>query len=82
MLLLLMFSTDPEDGRREAFFGALMFESTEQPDGTTSVVTGVENLVPLIVLFVVLAVVLGFIQVTYRTLKQYREHLLEERGLS
>lgn len=79
-LLYLMFSSDDGDVRREAFFGALMFESRDAADGSTSVTVGVENLVPLLALFVVLAVMLTVIQLTYRALKQYRQHLLEQQG--
>ena len=78
-LLYLMFSSDDGDVRREAFFSALMFESRDAADGTTSVTVGVENPVPLIVLFIVLAVMLTVIQLTYRALKHYRQQLLEHR---
>lgn len=78
-LLYLMFSSDDGDVRREAFFGALSFESRDAADGTTSVTVGVENPVPLIVLFIVLAVMLTVIQLTYRALKHYRQQLLEHR---
>lgn len=79
-LLYLMFSSDDGDVRREALLGALMFESRDAADGSTSVTVGVENPVPLIVLFVVLAVMLTVIQLTYRALKHYRQQLLEDRG--
>lgn len=79
-LLYLMFSSGDGDARREALFGALMFESRDAADGTTSVTVGVENPVPLIVLFIVLAVMLTVIQLTYRVLKQYRQQLLEGQG--
>ncbi len=79
-LLYLMFSSDDGDARREAFFGSLMFESREVADGSTSVTVGVENPLPLVVLFLVLAAMLTGIQLTYRALKQYRQQLLDERG--
>lgn len=79
-LLYLMFSSDDGDVRRETFFGALMFESRDAADGSTSVTVGVENPVPLVVLFVVLAIMLTVIQLMYRALKQYRQQLLEEQG--
>ena len=79
-LLYLMFSSDDGDVRREALLGALMFESRDAADGSTSVTVGVENPVPLIVMFFVLAVMLTVIQLTYRALKHYRQQLLEDRG--
>ncbi len=79
-LLYLMFSSDDGDVRREAFFGALLFESRDASDGSTSLTVGVENPLPLLILFVVLAVMLTVIQLTYRALKQYRQQLLEQQG--
>ncbi len=78
-----MFSTDGDaDADRRAFFGSLMFSTKEQADGSTAITAGVDDPVPLIVLFVVLAIALTFIQLTYRALKVHRQRLLEERGLA
>ena len=81
-LLALMFTGDDTSGRREAFFGSLMFESIDRSDGATSITAGVEDPVPLVVLFVVLAITLAVIQLTYRFLRSYRDHLRQERGVS
>ncbi|GAA1747568.1 hypothetical protein [Aeromicrobium alkaliterrae] len=83
ILLVLMFSTDGDvETDRRAFFGSLMFQTVEQSDGSTAITAGVDDPIPLIALFVFLAVVLAFIQVAYRLLKIHRQRLLEERGLA
>ena len=79
-LLYLMFSSDDGDTRREAFFGSLVFESRDAADESTSVTVGIENPLPLLVLFAVLALMLTVIQLTYRALKLYRQQLLEQQG--
>ncbi|MCX4904272.1 hypothetical protein [Streptomyces sp. NBC_00878] len=80
-LLALMFSTGGDEvGARTAFFGSMIFETVEKDNGATGITTGVENPVPLVVLFLVLTAVLVMIQAIYRGLKQRREQLLNESG--
>lgn len=76
-LLVLMFSTGTDEfGERKAFFGSMVFETVEKENGATGITTGVDNPIPIIVLFLVLTVVLTMVQVVYRGLKQRREQLL------
>lgn len=78
-LLALMFSTDTDEiVERTAFFGSMIFETVEKDNGALGVTAGVENPVPLIILFLVLTAVLTMIQTIYRGLKQRREQLLNE----
>ncbi|MCI3932696.1 hypothetical protein [Streptomyces sp. AN091965] len=74
-----MFTTGSVDGtvERKAFFGSMIFETVKQDDGALGITTGVENPVPLVILFLVLTAVLTMIQAIYRGLKQRREQLLE-----
>ncbi|UGY93376.1 hypothetical protein [Streptomyces gobiensis] len=80
-LLTLMFSTGTDEiVKRKALFGALIFETVEKDNGALSITTGVENPVPLIVLFLVLTTILMMTQAIYRGRKQRREQLLNESG--
>lgn len=81
-LLYLMFSTGEETVRRGGLFGSLSFETKEVRDGVTGATMGVANPTALIVIFVLFAVVLGFAQIAFRGLKQYRAELVEERASS
>ncbi|MFD4575176.1 hypothetical protein ACFWNK_25315 [Streptomyces sp. NPDC058417] len=79
-LLALMFSTGSDEvGERKAFFGSMVFETVEKDNGATGITTGVDNPVPIIVLFLVLTVVLTMIQIIYRGLKERRDQLLREK---
>lgn len=76
-----MFSTGPDEiVERKAFFGSMIFKTVAKDDGALGITTGVENPVPLIILFLVLTVVFVMIQAIYRGLKQRREQLLNESG--
>ncbi|WP_405598163.1 hypothetical protein OG741_15485 [Streptomyces sp. NBC_01410] len=78
-LLTLMFSTGSDEfGERKAFFGSLVFETVEKDNGATGITTGIDNPVPIIVLFLVLTVILTMVQIIYRGLKQRRDQLLNE----
>lgn len=80
-LLSLMFSTGPDDVvERKAFFGSMVFETVEKDNGALGVTTGVDNPVPIVVLFLVLTGFLTLVQVIYRGLKQRREQLLDQSG--
>jgi hypothetical protein len=82
-LLYLMFSMDGDGPvHREALFGSLFFSMQETGEGTTGVTMGVANPVPLIIVFVVLAVVLTMAQTIYRGLKQRREQLIEKKSVT
>ncbi|MGW1072469.1 hypothetical protein [Streptomyces sp. NPDC002537] len=81
VLLTLMFSTGTDEVvERKAFFGSLIFETVKKDDGALGITTGVENPVPIVVLFLLLTVFLTMIQVSYRGLKQRREQLLDASG--
>jgi hypothetical protein len=74
-----MFSTgDDAAVERKGFFGSMIFQTVEKNDGALGITAGVENPVPLIVLFLVLTAVLTLIQTIYRGLKKRREQLLKE----
>ncbi|MGR8012314.1 hypothetical protein [Streptomyces hypolithicus] len=76
-----MFSTGTDEiVERKAFFGSMIFETVKKDDGALGITTGVDNPVPLIVLFLVLTAVLVMIQAIYRGLKQRREQLLNASG--
>ncbi|MEU2873343.1 hypothetical protein ABZ769_29780 [Streptomyces olivoreticuli] len=76
-----MFSTGTDEAvERKAFFGSLIFETVKKDDGALGITTGVENPVPIVVLFLVLTAVLTMIQASYRGLKQRREQLLDASG--
>ncbi|WP_128554900.1 hypothetical protein [Streptomyces triticagri] len=80
-LLVLMFSTGTDEiVERKAFFGSLVFETVKKKDGAMGVTTGVENPVPIVVLFVVLTLVLLMISAIYQGLKQRRAELLSQSG--
>ncbi|MFF0745892.1 hypothetical protein ACFYVL_36420 [Streptomyces sp. NPDC004111] len=80
-LLALMFSTGTDEiVDRQAFFGSLVFQTVKKDNGALGVTMGVENPLPLVVLFLVLTVVLTLVQVSYRVLKQRREQLLSAAG--
>ncbi|WKK26998.1 hypothetical protein QZH56_16235 [Streptomyces olivoreticuli] len=81
VLLTLMFSTGTDEVvERKAFFGSLVFETVKKDDGALGITTGVENPVPIVVLFLVLTAVLTMIQASYRGLKERREQLLDASG--
>ncbi len=81
VLLTLMFSTGTDEVvERKAFFGSLIFETVKKDDGALGITTGVENPVPIVVLFLVLTAVLTMIQASYRGLKERREQLLDASG--
>ncbi|MGW0825509.1 hypothetical protein [Streptomyces sp. NPDC002845] len=74
-----MFSTGSDEFvERKAFFGSMIFETVEKGDGATGITTGIDNPVPIIVLFLVLTVILTMVQIIYRGLKQRRDQLLNE----
>lgn len=78
-LLALMFSTGRDEfGERKAFFGSMVFETVKMDNGNTGVTTGIDNPVPVIVLFLVLTVILVMVQIVYRGLKERRDQLLNE----
>ncbi|MFI6859494.1 hypothetical protein ACIBKZ_06230 [Streptomyces sp. NPDC050421] len=80
-LLTLMFSTGTDEiVDRKVFFGSMMFQTVKKDDGALGITTGVENPIPLIVLFLVITGVLVMIQTIYRGLKQRREELLSGSG--
>ncbi|NJQ01888.1 hypothetical protein [Streptomyces zingiberis] len=80
-LLILMFSTGPDEiVEKKAFFGSMVFETVEKDNGALGITAGVDNPVPLILLFLVLTVVLTVIQAIYGGLKQRREQLLDAAG--
>ncbi|SCK06231.1 hypothetical protein H180DRAFT_00155 [Streptomyces sp. WMMB 322] len=80
-LLSLMFSTGPDQiVERKAFFGSMVFETAKKDNGALGITTGVDNPVPLIVLFLVLTAFLTVTQAIYRGLKQRREQLLSASG--
>lgn len=74
-----MFSTGSDDvGVHKAFFGSMVFETVEKANGATSITTGIDNPVPIIILFVVLTIVFTLMQIIYRRLKQRRDQLLNQ----
>ncbi|MEH0582449.1 MULTISPECIES: hypothetical protein [Streptomyces] len=78
-LLALMFSTGSDEfGEKKAFFGSMVFETVKKNDGATGITTGIDNPLPIIVLFLLLTVILTMAQIIYRGLKQRREQLLNE----
>ncbi|MFJ6635229.1 hypothetical protein ACIQMR_28085 [Streptomyces sp. NPDC091376] len=78
-LLALMFSTGSDEfGERKAFFGSMVFETVKMDNGNTGITTGIDNPVPIIVLFLVLTVIMVMIQIVYRGLKERRDQLLNE----
>ncbi|MEU3053494.1 hypothetical protein [Streptomyces griseus] len=56
----------------------MMFKTVELDNGALDVTAGVENPLPLFVLFLVLTAVLTMIQAIYQGLKQRRDQLLKE----
>jgi hypothetical protein len=79
--MYLMFSTDGDGPvHREGLFGALSFTMQETSEGATGVSMGVANPAPLIIMFIVCAVILTMIQTIYRGLKQRREQLIQKRS--
>lgn len=78
-LLVLMFSTGSDEfGERKAFFGSMVFETVEKDNGATGITTGIDDPVPILLLFLVLTVVLTVVQIIHRGLKQRRDQLLDE----
>ncbi|WP_282697176.1 hypothetical protein [Streptomyces sp. CC208A] len=76
-----MFSTGTDEiVERHAFFGAMVFETVKTDNGALGITAGVDNPLPLVVLFVVLIGVLTMIQAIYRGLKERREQLLNASG--
>lgn len=79
ILLTLVFTSGSENTlERRAFFGSMMFKTVELDNGALDVTAGVENPLPLFVLFLVLTAVLTMIQAIYQGLKQRRDQLLKE----
>ncbi|RSS79756.1 hypothetical protein [Streptomyces sp. WAC06614] len=80
-LLTLMFTTGADESvERSAFFGSLVFETVKRDDGALGITTGVDNPIPLMVLFLVLTAALTWIRTAYRGLKQRREQPLDTSG--
>ncbi|MYW29338.1 hypothetical protein [Streptomyces sp. SID2119] len=79
MLLTLVFTSGSENTvERKVFFGSMMFKTVEQDGGALDVTAGVENPIPLFVLFLVTTIVLTMIQAIYQGLKRRRDQLLKE----
>ncbi|MFJ5231070.1 hypothetical protein ACIQBJ_14395 [Kitasatospora sp. NPDC088391] len=79
-LLVLMFSTDGDDyGAHRGLFGAMVFETVQRANGATGITAGVDDPVPLLVLFLVLSFVLLLVQFFFRELRQRREQLLQHQ---
>ncbi len=78
-LLYLMFSTGRDEfGERKAFFGSLVFETVEKGNGVTGITTGVDDPIPIIILFLVITLLFTMVQFIYRGLKQRRDQLLND----
>ncbi|MEW2632405.1 hypothetical protein AB0903_12270 [Streptomyces sp. NPDC048389] len=74
-----MFSTGSDEfGERKAFFGSMVFETVEKDNGATGITLGIDNPVPIVLLFLVLTAILTIVQIIYRELKQRRDQLLSE----
>lgn len=71
-----MFSTGDEVVRRTGLFGAMFFQTVRIPDGGLGITMGVAHPATLVVLALVLALVLAWVQVVYAGLKRYRAGLL------
>jgi len=78
-LLYLMFSTGRDEfGERKAFFGSLVFETMEKSNGATAITAGVDDPVPIIILFLALTAIFTMIQIIYQGLRQRRDQLLND----
>lgn len=82
-MLLLMFRGDNSgDVHRTGLFGALEFRSVEQPDGAVDLTLGVSDPVPLLVVFVLVALWLVVVRSAYRFLRRRRAELLARQSLA
>lgn len=81
ILLTLMFSTGPDEiVEQTAFFGSMVFETEAKDTGALGITMGVEDPVPLVVLFLALTAALTTIRAVYGGLKRRREQLLDQSG--
>jgi hypothetical protein len=76
-ILYLMFTTPDDNIRKEGLFGSVFFQTrTPVPDGATHLSVGINNPVPLIIIWVVVFGFLLLVARMYNQLKQHRENLL------
>ncbi|WP_158864861.1 hypothetical protein [Leifsonia sp. AG29] len=74
-LVWIMFSTGPGDGRSTGLFGAIFFEARERADGALDVGVGLENPVPLILVFVVTSAFVLAVTIVMARLRAYKREL-------
>lgn len=77
-LIVLMFTDGKENGYYTTLFGAVYFTAYETNRGTTMVGAGLENPLPLAVIFVILFGIMFLFMTFLSKLKQHRDLLLEE----
>lgn len=75
-LIILMFTDGKENGHHTTLFGAVHFTAYETNRGTTMVGAGVENPLPLAVIFVILFGIMFLFMTFLSKLKQRRDLLL------
>lgn len=76
-LIFTMFSTPgSEPGRRTTLFGGLFFEVRDGASGAVEMGFGVENFVPILLVFLISAVLVLAFQIALRFLQEYRSSLI------
>ncbi|MDO5634590.1 MAG: hypothetical protein Q4G34_06940 [Micrococcus sp.] len=73
-----MFSTQPGQGRRDAFFGALYVEGIAFDDGGVGLEMGLASVLPLVVFYLLSVAVVLLVFVIHAWLVRYRAGLVAE----
>lgn len=76
--IVVMLSTQPGEGRRDAFFGALYVEGVAFDDGGVGLEMGLASALPLIVFFLVSVLAVLAVFLLHGWLVRYRAALVAE----
>jgi hypothetical protein len=79
-LIGVMFTTHPGDPRAYALFGAVFFEVREKTDGALDIGVGLENVIPVVVTFIVLSAFVLAVSVCLAALRRYKRSLTGSRA--
>lgn len=75
----LMATSSGEVFRRTALFGGVIFESKKKPSGSLEATAGIDNIIPLVIIFVILSVFYVLFSIFYRSLKNRKLQLTQSR---
>lgn len=75
-LIFVMFTSGKTLGRHLGLFGSIFFESKETSKGSILITFGLNNYIPVLLLFASMAIICFIFQIIYSRLKIYKANLI------